>query len=115
MKGRVEHGTGTWMRATIIEAENFPGLKLLGFESDTALTEALKDFEVGTTVKVILVREPDLGLTWQDAQDLFLTAKRYFYELDHGDIRNFPSSTKQMYEEVLFRWRYGNGEGGQNL
>ena len=49
--------------------------------------------------------EKDMELTWQDAQNIFLITRQYMNELDHGYVGNFPSSTREMYEEVLRRFR----------
>lgn len=45
--------------------------------------------------------------SWEDVQDLYIITKKYMYELDHGDLSKFPSSSREMFEEIIRRFKEG--------
>ena len=48
--------------------------------------------------------EKDLALTWEDAQLLHIITEKYLRELDKR-IEAFPSSSREVFEEILRRYK----------
>ena len=55
-----------------------------------------------------LEKRLEKGLTWEDAQNLFIITRRYMYELDQDalcdDYSKYPSSSESLFKEVLKRF-----------
>lgn len=49
--------------------------------------------------------EKDLALTWEDVQDLWIKTQEYMAELKRVKLEEFPSSSRELFEEVLRRYQ----------
>ena len=49
--------------------------------------------------------EKDLALTWEDVQDLWIKTQEYMAELKRVKLEKFPSSSRELFEEVLRRYQ----------
>lgn len=49
-----------------------------------------------------LEKEPAVAInTWQDLQSVYVVTKRHLLDYDNGPIEQFPSSTEELFTEIL--------------
>ena len=49
--------------------------------------------------------EKDLAMTWKDFQDWYIIHESYCKELENGPIEKFPSSSRELFEESIRRFK----------